>query len=317
MSFADGLFPENNIIIFDRTTGELRSAGYKLNSSDTGVRCFGTNTSGVGYSSETYNVSGRNQTLSKIVTEYCDFLINISVLKNHGTAGITLCLKNHYGTCNNPGNLHTDYANPYIPSLNAQEPIISKQTVNICDALFGIKSGGPGGSPQFTENKIIFSKDIVAVDYLGRSILADNGCTTIYRAGHVDTAATDHGLGTNDPQQMEQVTILNPTTAIHPAKEKQQLIPDQFLLKQNYPNPFNGTTRMEFYLAKPGHVIMDIFDDMGRRVRHLVNKTVRSGWHQVIWDGTNDFGQQIASGFYVTRLRTGQLQKAIIMQVIK
>jgi uncharacterized protein (DUF362 family) len=317
MSFADVLFPENNIIIFDRTTGELRSAGYTENTSDTGVRCFGTNTSGIGYSDENYDVNGRNQTLSKIVTEHCDYLINISVLKNHGFGGVTLCLKNHYGTCNNPGNLHTASANPFIPSLNAQEPILTKQTVNICDALFGISSGGPGGTPQFTENKIIFSRDIVAVDYLGRSILSDNGCTTISQSGHVDTAATDYGLGTNDPEQIELITILNPTTAIHPAEREQQVIPDRFLLKQNYPNPFNGTTRIEFYMAKPGHVIMDIFDDMGRQVQRLVNKTVGSGWHQIIWDGTNDFGQQIASGLYVTRLRTGVLQKAIIMQVIK
>jgi uncharacterized protein (DUF362 family) len=317
MSFADVMFPENNIIIFDRTTGELTSAGYTKNTSATGIRCFGTNTSGFGYSDESYSVNGRNQKISKIVTEHCDYLINISVLKNHGDAGVTLCLKNHYGTCNDPGNIHSNYCNPYIPNLNAQAPILSKQTVNICDALFGIKSGGPGGSPQFTENKIIFSKDIVAVDFLGRSILSDNGCTTIYRAGHVDTAATDYGLGTNDPQLMEQITILNPTTAIHPAGGEQQSIPDQFLLKQNFPNPFNGTTRIEFYVAKPEHVIMDIFDDRGRKIQRMVNKTVRSGWHQVMWDGTNDFGQPIASGLYITRLKAGGIQKAMIMQVIK
>jgi uncharacterized protein (DUF362 family) len=317
MLFDDVPFPENNIIIFDRTTYELRSAGYTENTSGTGVRCFGTNSSGIGYTSETYDINGQNQTLSKIITEHCDFLINISVLKNHGTAGVTLCLKNHYGTCNNPGRLHSDFANPYIPSLNAQDPIISKQVLNICDALFGIYTGGPSGSPQFTENKIIFSKDIVAVDYLGRSILSDNGCRTIAQAGHIDSAATDYGLGTNDPQMMDQITILNPTTNIGSPRGEESPIAERFILRQNYPNPFNNTTRIEYYLTNPGHVIMDIFDNRGRQVRQLMNKTVRSGWHQITWDGTNDFGRQIASGLYVTRLRSGTVQKAIIMQVLK
>jgi uncharacterized protein (DUF362 family) len=316
MLFDSDPFPENNIIIFDRTSGELSSAGYTLNTSETGIRCFGTNSSGIGYSTENYDVAGRLQTISTIITEYCDFLINLSVLKNHGTAGVTLCLKNHYGTCNNPGALHGGYANPYIPSLNAQDPIMSKQVVNICDALFGIYTGGPGGSPQFTANKILFGQDIVAVDYLGRTILEDNGCTTLARAGHIDTAATDYNLGTNDPQMMDQVTVLNPTTSIRRPGEN-PAIAEKFLLKQNYPNPFNSTTQIEFYLAKPGHVIMDIFDERGRRVRKLVNKTVRSGWHQLTWDGRNEFGRQIASGLYVTRLRSGDFQKAMIMQLIK
>jgi uncharacterized protein (DUF362 family) len=317
MLFDDVPFPENNIIIFDRTSGELTSAGYTLNTSETGIRCFGTNTSGVGYSTETYDVNGRNQTLSKIVTEYCDFLVNLSVLKNHTTAGVTLCLKNHYGTCNSPGNLHGDYANPYIPSLNSQDPILLKQVVNICDALFGIYSGGPSGLPQFTENKIIFSQDIVAVDYIGRSILEDHGSNTINRAGHVDAAATDYQLGTNDLQMMDQITILNPTTTIRTPREEDPAIPQRFVLKQNYPNPFNNTTQIEFYLAKPGDVIMDIFDDRGRQVKNLANKTVRSGWHRITWDGTNDAGRQVASGLYVTRLRSADFQKAMIMQLIK
>ena len=192
-----------------------------------------------------------------------------------------------------------------------------KQVVNICDALFGIYSGGPSGSPQFTENKIIFSQDIVAVDYIGRSILEDHGSNTINRAGHVDTAATDYQLGTNDPQMMDQITVLNPTTTIRTPGEEDPALAENFVLKQNYPNPFNNRTQIEFYLAKPGHVVMDIYDDRGRQVRKLVNKTVSDGWHRITWDGTSDAGRQVASGLYLTRLRGADFQKAMIMQLIK
>jgi uncharacterized protein (DUF362 family) len=212
MSFGGSPFPENNIIIYDNENYYLTACGYTINTSASGVRCFGTDSSGVGYSSETYTVNGSNQRISTIVTEMADYLINISCLKNHGIAGVTLCLKNHYGTCSSPSSMHGNYGNPYIPALNAVSPIRDKQCVNICDALIGMYSGGPNGSPQFAENKIIMSRDIVAVDYWGREILIDHGCSTIYPPNHVDTASqSPYNLGVSDPSQMDLVEITDPT----------------------------------------------------------------------------------------------------------
>lgn len=316
MSFGGTLFPENKIIIFDRTSGELQSCGYTLNTSSPGVRCFGTNSSGVGYSSQYFNVSGSSQKISRIVTEIADYLINISVLKNHGTSGVTLCLKNHYGTCHNPGALHDNYADPYIPALNALPPIFSKQKINICDALFGIKSGGPGGSPQFAAKKIIMSQDIVAGDYWGRKILQENGCATISWAHHIDTAATTFKLGTNDPSQMEVIKISNPTTNI----DQDHFNPDRpttFKLEQNYPNPFNSHTNIRFYLLNSSAVELSIFDVTGRQVRTLLDKTINSGWCQIQWDGTDVYGNPVASGLYICQLSADQVKKSIIMQLVK
>lgn len=39
-----------------------------------------------------------------------------------------------------------------------------KQVINICDALFGVVSGGPGGYPQEVPKSMIFSRDPVAHD---------------------------------------------------------------------------------------------------------------------------------------------------------
>jgi uncharacterized protein (DUF362 family) len=214
MSFGGNPFPENNIIIFDRTDSELQRGGYTLNTSSTGIRVFGTDSSGVGYSSETYDVNGITQRLSRIVTEMADYLIDISVLKYLSVSGVTLCLKNHYGTCDRPGSLHGNHCDPYIPALNALLPIQGKQCVNICDALFGIYSGG--SVPQFAPNKIIMSQDVVAADFWGRKILEDKGSAGISDAHHIDTAAQPpYNLGTNDPSQMVVVEILEPT----PVKE--------------------------------------------------------------------------------------------------
>lgn len=200
-------FPENNIIIYDNFKAQLKKSKYTINTSNKGIRCFSSDTT-VGYSEQSFDVNGTSQRLSKVVTEIADYLINISVLKNHDSvSGVTLCLKNHFGTCDRPRDMHPNSGDPFIAELNALPPIMEKQCVNICDALFGIRSNGPGGFPQFNANKIIMSKDIVAVDYWGRKILAENGCKSIGKASHIDTAATKYKLGTNDPSRMEIIKI--------------------------------------------------------------------------------------------------------------
>ena len=216
MLFSNVPFPENNIIIYDYSSTNLTNNGkYTINKQTRGIRCFGTDN---GYSSQTYDVAGSQQKLTKIVTEMTDYLVNIAVLKNHGTSGITLCMKNHYGTCNNPGGLHGNNCDPYIGALNSLAPIKSKQKVFIIDALFGIKSGGPGGSPQFTANRIFLASDIVAIDSVGRKFLADNGCSSASYAHHIDNAATQYALGVNDLSKIDVINIKNtsaPTPSVH------------------------------------------------------------------------------------------------------
>lgn len=318
ITFDGEPFAENNIVIFDRGQPPLSRSGYALNSSDTGVRCIETPT--VGYSKETYDVGGRSQRLSKIVTEMADYMINISVLKNHGIAGATLCLKNHYGTCDKPGNLHSRHADPYIGALNGLDPIREKQCLNICDALLGVRSGGPGGRPQFAANKLVVSQDIVAVDFWGRKILEENDCTTLAAASHIDTAAAKYELGTNDPLQMEVVKVENPTVNPPTAVESSAVNsgrPEFFQLMQNYPNPFNGQTQVRFHVPEAVDTRMTVYNSGGQRVRNLVRGKLGSGWHQVAWDGTDDGGRKVASGIYICQLEGGRFREGIVMQFLK
>jgi uncharacterized protein (DUF362 family) len=317
MIFDSVPFPANNIIIFDRTNGELSSAGYTLNTSETGLRCFGTNQSGVGYGSQSYLVNGSSQRISNICESLADYLINISVLKNHGTSGVTLCMKNHYGTCSGPGSLHGNYADPYIPALNALPVLADKHVLQICDAIFGIISGGPGGSPQISPNKIIMGQDIVTVDYWGREILSQLGCTTINRATHIDTAANSpYNLGTNKTEEMEIINIENPTSSIG-NQNNPFTVPDRFILQQNFPNPFTSSTHIKFYLTQKAHTRLQIFDTHGNPIRTLFNKEIPKGWHQIEWQGINSRGTSVASGIYICRLSVGSYHKSIIMQLMK
>ncbi|MBN1348428.1 DUF362 domain-containing protein [candidate division KSB1 bacterium] len=312
LNFNGTPFPAENIIIYDRTTSELYYCGYTINKTDPGVRCYGTDGN---YTSQFYEVSGANQRISNILTG-ADYLINISVLKNHSMSGVTLCLKNHYGTCHDPDRLHGNDCDPYIPALNAVEPIKSRQMLNICDALLGIKSGGPGGQPQIAVNKLIFSQDIVAVDCVGRKILKDNQCFTTSKAHHIDTAAQTYGLGTNDPNQMDIIEVLNPTAGVKP-KPGESNYPDDFQIEQNFPNPFNSSTRIRFNLAKPAYVSLTVIDSSGRLVRTLISSRLGMGWHSIAWNGMDDRRHQVASGIYLCCLQMEARRKSILMSLIK
>lgn len=98
MKFDGVSFPENNIHIYDNFKANFEESDYTLNSSSTGVRCYTT----TNYSSQSYDVHGVTQKLCTLIQDTADYLINIGVLKNHSSmAGATLCMKNHFGTCEN------------------------------------------------------------------------------------------------------------------------------------------------------------------------------------------------------------------------
>jgi len=312
MKFDGVTFPENNIHIYDNFKAYFTESGYTLNTSSKGVRCYTTTS----YSSQSYSVNGSPQRICTLVKDTADYLINIGVLKNHSSmAGATLCMKNHFGTCERPRNMHINYGDPYIPALNAIEPIKSKQCISILDALYGAAEGGPYGGPTFIANKILLSQDIVAVDYLGREMLEEQNSSTVSWASYIDSGV-NYGLGTNDPSQMDIINITNPTTGIANSDNNSNL-PGDFQLEQNYPNPFNGSTQIKFYVAIAGELDLSIYNVNGQCVRKLVNRTVNTGWHQASWDGTNETGDMVASGFYICRLRSGKFKKAITLQLIK
>ncbi len=96
------------------------------------------------------------------------------------------------------------------------------------------------------------------------------------------------------------------------------IVPDDYKLHDNYPNPFNPTTTISFTLPLDKAVSVRVFDMTGRLVRTLVNNEYRTeGYHQVVWDATNDAGRQVASGSYLYTLEYGNFRQSKTMVLIK
>jgi agmatine/peptidylarginine deiminase len=88
-------------------------------------------------------------------------------------------------------------------------------------------------------------------------------------------------------------------------------------LHANYPNPFNPATTFSFELKYPGPALLTVIDARGRLVRTLVRGEQTAGTHEVVWDGRDDGGRQVASGVYYYRLQAAGLQYTRAATLIK
>ena len=315
---GSGNYPINQIMIWDRHDGELINAGYTINTSTSGVRCVGTDHAGYGYNSNYLNINGSLQQVSRCYSDHSDFLINLSVMKNHNIAGATFSLKNHYGTIHNPGFMHPGYCDPYIPALNSAliQEYGSRQKLCICDAIFGSYYGGPTGLPQFAHKAIILSQDPVALDVVCRGILEDYGCATLYMATHIDTAGQPpYNLGISDPANIEIVEVVNPSQGVSPGRNQQQ--PLGISLGQNYPEPFNSATSIPISLDRPGEILLDVFNVRGQRIQRLYQGSLSAGKHTFSWQGVDSRGRPAGSGRYTVRLQTGGKTHNRIMTLLR
>lgn len=70
-------------------------------------------------------------------------------------------------------------------------------------------------------------------------------------------------------------------------------------LLENYPNPVNDITDIKFFVNEKTNVELIVFDNSGRRVKTLINKTLTKGNHNILFDASN-----LSSGVYLYQLRT-------------
>ncbi|MFQ5708455.1 MAG: Ig-like domain-containing protein [bacterium] len=93
--------------------------------------------------------------------------------------------------------------------------------------------------------------------------------------------------------------------------------PKTFELSQNFPNPFNPETKIRYQLPDADHVVIKIFDVLGRAVRTLVDERKDAGFHVVVWDARDDFGAKVGSGVYYYQIVSGQFRQTKKMVLLK
>jgi uncharacterized protein (DUF362 family) len=207
---------QEDIIIWDRLNEDLENGGFKIIYRGNNIKCFGNEV--VGFASEFEIFGSAASLVSKTMTQICDGVINLPVLKDHGIAGITMSLKNMFGAIHNPNKYHLNVGDPYIADVNMLPSIRKKTRFTICDAINSQYEGGPSHMPHWiwSYNGLLIGADPVALDHLGWQIIEaerlKNNFKPLKDVGrqptYIATAADrNHQLGTNDPDRMEVVRV--------------------------------------------------------------------------------------------------------------
>lgn len=88
-------------------------------------------------------------------------------------------------------------------------------------------------------------------------------------------------------------------------------------LHANFPNPFPTDTTFRFDLAYADAAELLVFDAQGRLVRTLFRGKAAAGRNEIVWDGRDEAGRDVASGVYYYRLRAAGLQYTRPAQLAK
>ena len=207
---------EEKILIWDRKSGELAKAGYTINVDGPGVRCYGTKEAG-GFEKKATTKGSFKGSLSKILTQRITALINAPILKDHGIAGVTAAMKNHYGSFSNPRQHHANGCDPFIADLNSVAEIKDKTRLIVCDATRALCNGGPAYKPAFTwrYSGMLVATDPVALDTIGARIIDEKreemGLPSLEEAGRPPrflASAAARGLGVTDERNIDLRTLV-------------------------------------------------------------------------------------------------------------
>ncbi len=186
-----------DIVVYDRYRKEFYAAGFDkwlpegVRSSYATDEVDSTQQNIAGYDPDHYmdmaltlpgfsvdNPTARRSYAAQFITRQVNKLVNLPVLKDHQSAGVTLCLKNlSHGLVNNVSRSHAtsslNACNAFIPAVVALPVIRNKAVLHILDGVKGLYNGGPVGRPQYVweHNTIYFSTDPVALDHIGWEVI--------------------------------------------------------------------------------------------------------------------------------------------------
>ena len=130
-----------------------------------------------------------------------DVFINVPILKHHGGAKMTACLKNFMGLVWDRQYMHAHNLDQCI----ADAALYRKPDLNVIDAYRIMPTNGPRGvtlNDVRTVKYQILSTDIVAADVLACKLLRTKPADVRYVA-----LAAKHGLGTDDESRIDVVRL--------------------------------------------------------------------------------------------------------------
>lgn len=322
MDFQGNPFPARNITIYDMNNNNLmESAGYTaerfpgINLVKDSSRRFGDGASGD---------RGYAGTLNR-----CHFLINVFSPRGQSddVGNVTLGFKSHFGTYDNPRELHGSPAQSYLRDFSCTGPVFEKTVLSFCSGMFGMNEGrGPRGDADDYSNyartvdpqsdtgcptTIILSTDPVSAEMQTIKMMRLNrepqGMYSVdampaylkASAGIGGSLDPVFNIGIIDEEEMDIRRIINGEVIATPVRQPASVpaAGDAIAARQTGVN--SVFIEYSFPALPPGSgVTITIFDTKGRTIR-TVSHRIRGFLNHVAWDRTDTSGGPVAKGMYL------------------
>jgi len=146
-----------------------------------------------------------------------------------------------------------------------------------------------------------------SAQYLIKSSVLSNGGTSIYSENNQIVSTVGQSIigVIQDDSYINKAGFWYQTYGFYTGVERiPDILPTKFLLEQNFPNPFNPVTHIVFMIPKPSHVILKVFDMLGREVVTLLDGEKQAGEYHILFDA-----EGLPTGVYMYRLEAGDYQE--------
>ncbi len=264
-----------------------------------------------------------------------DFLINVPVLKGHGSSvgGVTLGFKNHYGTYTPGCYAANGDHHSYLQTINCTGPVFNKTVLTIVSAIFAqLEMVGPDGVPQNfltyartrdastsnpNPNTLILSTDPVTAEFQGIKIQKIQGGKPYTvndmpdylraSAGISGVLSTTYNIGELNETQMACGEIVNGETTIplntSVSRKKPSATQSADWLRIPV-NPSSAPVCIESLIhdVPTRNVNISIYTIQGRMVWQF--PPVSMNQNRFSWAGTDMAGRAQPAGEYVVRAIT-------------
>jgi hypothetical protein len=84
-----------------------------------------------------------------------------------------------------------------------------------------------------------------------------------------------------------------------------------------YPNPFNGYAIIPFDVPDATEVELSLYNNAGQQVRVLRQGMHGAGRYEVVWNGLDEAGEEVASGMYQAVLQVGERRLVRKLSLVK
>ncbi len=81
--------------------------------------------------------------------------------------------------------------------------------------------------------------------------------------------------------------------------------PEYLSINKVYPNPFNPNVTVEYQVAQKENISIWVVDLNGKKIKKIKEFQGSKGIHEAVWNGDNDYGENVSSGLYFLSIMAG------------